>query len=471
MLMRKTLLSIFLFFPLLSSSAQFVDDGFYRVMNYATKRYIYVMDNTGSVNMSAMTAEMGAVQLWKGYEKTVSDPASIIYIKKYSERQFDLISQGVSVHSMIGYYVQVYEKSDKTYQVYAEGLYLDDDTFNDEEDRGYLGTKRKGDARLWNVFKVDTNDNYFGIQPTVIAEGRKFKPFFADFAFSFADSGMKVWTVDSIACGAVVVSEFNSDIIADNTPVIIECTNDNASSNKLNLYKSTGKKPVANLLNGVYFNNPSRLNVSKDCCTEYNPATMRVLGVMSNGKLGYVKSDQEYLDANESYLIVPEGSADEMPVLTAGEYKMYKQQLDVERQVLYERLSQEYNNALINLSNLDLFINSECSDVASRFTDAINTISMTLDEFSSTLDKSYANYTLAQDYNDFVDELDQMARLIFDIREQAIEAEEEFIRSSVKSAAFDKNDVIFDLIGHRIDKITRPGVYIVNGKKVLISKP
>lgn len=469
--MRKTLLSFFLLFPLISLSAQFVDDGFYRVMNYATKRYIYVMDNTGSINMSAMTAEMGAVQLWKGYEKTVSDPASIIYIKKYSERQFDLISQGVGVHSMIGYYVQVYERSDKTYQVYAEGLYLDDDTFNDEEERGYLGTKRKGDARLWHVFKVDTNDNYFGIQPTIVAEGRKFKPFFADFAFSFADSGMKVWTVDSIANGAVVVSEFKSDIFADNTPVIIECTNDNASQNKLNLYKSTGQKPVANLLNGVYFNNPSRLNVSKDCCTEYNPATMRVLGVMSNGKLGYVKSDQKYLKANESYLVVPDGSADEMPVLTVPEYKLYKEQLDKEQQEIYESLSIEYNNVLASLNDLDLFIKNECSDVAYQFADAVDTISMKLKEFPSKLDKSFANYTLVRDSSDFRAELYFFLNFISIIHDKAKEAEEEYIRSSVNSALIDKDDVIFDLIGHRIDKITRPGVYLINGKKVLISKP
>ncbi len=469
--MRKTLLSLFLLFPLISLSAQFVDDGFYRVMNYATKRYIYVMDNTGSVNMSAMTAEMGAVQLWKGYKKTVSDPASIIYIKKYSDRQYDLISQGVGVHSMIGYYVQVYERSDKTYQVYAEGLYLDDDTFNDEEARGYLGTKRKGDARLWNVFKVDTNDNFFGIKPTVVANGRKFKPFFADFAFSFADSGMRAWVVDSIACGAVIVSELKSEIIADNTPVIIECTNDSASQNKLSLYKSTGEHPVANLLSGVYFNNPSRLNVSKDCCTEYNPATMRVLGIMSDGKLGYVKSDQKYLAANESYLIVPEGSADEMPVLTVGEYKLYKDQLDKAQQEIYESLNIEYNNVMASLNDLDLFIKNECSDVASQFTDAIDTISMKLREFPSMLDKSYANYTLVRDSSDFKDELDFFSYFISVIHDKAKEAEEEFIRSSVKSALIDKDDVIFDLIGHRLNKITRPGVYLINGKKVFISNP
>lgn len=470
MLMRKTLLSLFFLLSFLPSSAQFVGDGFYRVMNYATKRYIYVKDNTGSINISAITAEMGAVQLWKGYEKTVSDPASIIYIKKYSGKQYDLISQGVGVHSMIGYYVQVYENSDLTYKVYAEGLYLDDDTFSDD-DRGYLGTKRKGDYRLWNVFPVDTKDNYFGIKPSVVAEGRKFKPFFADFAFSFADSGMKVWTVDSIVNNAVIVSELKSEIIADNTPVIIECTNNNASSNKLNLFKSTGEQPAANMLKGVYFNNPSRSIVSKDCCTEYNPATMRVLGVMSNGKLGYVKSDQKYLEANESYLVVPEGSADEMPVFTADEYELYKQQLENERQQLYESLYLGYNNALSRLSDLDSYIKSECSDVASQFTDAINTLSMTLEEFPIILNESYANYTLAQDYSYLKDKLDNILYLISVTQEQAKEAEEEYIHSSVNSVTIVKDNVILDLTGHRLDKITRPGVYIINGKKVLISKP
>ena len=55
---------------------------------------------------------------------------------------------------------------------------------------------------------------------------------------------------------------------------------------------------------------------------------MRVLGVMSNGKLGYVLSKDtpdsetglQYLAANQSYLPVESGLPDEIPVMTESEY-------------------------------------------------------------------------------------------------------------------------------------------------------
>ena len=47
---------------------------------------------------------------------------------------------------------------------------------------------------------------------------------------------------------------------------------------------------------------------------------MRVLGLTSEGKLGYITADIDYLPANQSYLVVPAGTAKELTIVTEAEY-------------------------------------------------------------------------------------------------------------------------------------------------------
>ena len=61
--------------------AQVDGDGYYRVSNVKTERYVYVTDNTGSIDIHAATADMGALELWKNHDRALSDPASVIYIE------------------------------------------------------------------------------------------------------------------------------------------------------------------------------------------------------------------------------------------------------------------------------------------------------------------------------------------------------------------------------------------------------
>ena len=61
-------------------SAQYTTDGFYRVQNFGTKRYLYLTDNAGSYDMKRDVGDFGALQLYTGAEKTISDPSCIFYI-------------------------------------------------------------------------------------------------------------------------------------------------------------------------------------------------------------------------------------------------------------------------------------------------------------------------------------------------------------------------------------------------------
>lgn len=307
------------------ASALITGDGFYRVNNYKTQRYIYVTDNTGSINVQATTAEMGAIQLWTDHSRTIADPASIIYIKKVGDA-YDLIAQGTGVHALVGYYV-VLDEADGLYQLYAEGKYLCDNETSDSPD-GLLGTERKGDYRKWEVTPVESStDNFFGLKPTLKVGASYWQPFYADFAVSLAD-GMKAYYISEVHDEAVIFAEITDEIIADNTPMYIECASAEAASNKLELYYRKGTSYTDNCLSGVYFNNDDRPK-SADARTKYDPATMRVLGRMKNGKLGFVMKNLDYLPANQSYLVVPETAYEELPIMTAEEYEVYAQELHV----------------------------------------------------------------------------------------------------------------------------------------------
>lgn len=63
--MKRLLLVLHAFVLALAASAQFNGDGYYRVKNVGSERYITVRDNRGSVNVGTTSADMGAVELYK----------------------------------------------------------------------------------------------------------------------------------------------------------------------------------------------------------------------------------------------------------------------------------------------------------------------------------------------------------------------------------------------------------------------
>ena len=108
--MKRFLASLFavlaFVMPLL---AQFTSDGYYRVQNFGTKRYLYVKDNTGSYDMHRDVGDFAAIQLWKTESMTVSDPSCLMYIKKMGTDLYDLTAQGTGIYAMVQRYVDVHQ--------------------------------------------------------------------------------------------------------------------------------------------------------------------------------------------------------------------------------------------------------------------------------------------------------------------------------------------------------------------------
>lgn len=315
--MKQFLLSIFFFAEVLSVFAQLGSSGFYRVVNVADSRYVYVTDNTGSA--SATSPDLKAVQLKKGLEKAISDPASVLFFNNISGTQYDIQAQGTSVSKIIGYTPNVYYSSrGQAFQVFANvsgaTVYLgsDDDAYYQNKEVSYMSTSASGKYNLWNINPISADgDNYFGIKPSLEIEGKYYQSFFADFAFSFASNGMKAYYVSTITGNEATLVAITEDIIPARTPVIIECSSISPSDNRLNLYSTGGTQISGNVLKGVYFCNPYRA-YSPDAVTKNDEATMRVLGKTSSGKLGFIVSPDKNLPANQVYLPVLSGSDSEI---------------------------------------------------------------------------------------------------------------------------------------------------------------
>ena len=131
--------------------------------------------------------------------------------------------------------------------------------------------------------------------------------------------GMKTYVVDRVWDGKVVIREVEGTV-PRMTPVIIECGSDNISDNRLNFTMDNGSNIESNKLKGVMFNIYYREHNNR---VLNDPNTIRVLGVCSDGKPGFItKSTDELmsLPANTAYLQVSAGSPAELPLITYEEY-------------------------------------------------------------------------------------------------------------------------------------------------------
>ncbi len=320
--MRKLSLFFILLTTISSALAQLNGDGYYRIRNNSTKRYVYVTDNKGSLNYSTTSADMNAIQLWLGFEKASSDPATVCYIKSVGDSKYDIQAQGTGIYEMIKSHVSLRERNGM-YLAYAskDGVtkYLSDGEHALSLEQGVMSGEGTGDWRNWDIIPLSNAEGaYFGMKPTISLNGKHYLSFYAEFPFSFAGSGMKAMYIYKIAYGVAVYKEITGTIPGE-TPIFVECSSDQIANNKLNIGGSASKIS-GNLLAGVYFDNKTKKHYNR---TPNNPTTMRLLGTTSDGKLAFVKSSIDFIPANTCYLQVTADMPDVIPVLSEQEYLDY----------------------------------------------------------------------------------------------------------------------------------------------------
>lgn len=315
-------------------------DGYYRVRNKGSQRYIYIRDNTGDYSLDVV--DYGALQLWKNIDRAVSDPSSVIYVKQVAAGKYDLQAQGTGAYRLVQHYVDIAEKSDGSYEVSASqsGVtkYLSDISNSDVRERGTMGDGGKLNYRKWIADKVkSTNaENYFGIKPTVIVGDKYYRPFYADFPFTTVSDGMKVYYINTVDThfGVAVLKEIKG-VVPRATPVLVECASANPSDNRIEISDVEGTAVTGNLLKGVYFANDERPK-SKDAYVKFDASGMRVLDAV-DGKLTFTTSGgsitelevyvnyndviYDCIAANHCYLPVSASVLGDLRVITESEYK------------------------------------------------------------------------------------------------------------------------------------------------------
>ena len=312
--------------------AQYMGDGYYRIMNMKSERFISFIDNKSEgFNVSTASYDADALVSIKKFNNVVSNAGSVVYIEKYEGNQYSLKAQGVDTYSLFGQYLTLTPKEANTYWASASEsgitLFFFDVTGNETE--GHITTQREGTEflRRWYIFPISVSDdnNYFGLTAEVNAGGKMYTSFFGSFPFTFYSSSMKAYAVTKVDGDIAVMSEVQGKV-ASKTPVIIACAGSEASDNRLNIEMQDTSAPAGNLLNGLYFENSQIgfINDNEDTfhfnATKYDPNTMRLLGTTSSGKLGFIKANVKYVPQNRAYLNVTPGSPDEITLLTQAEY-------------------------------------------------------------------------------------------------------------------------------------------------------
>lgn len=317
--MTKAILAILSLAIATTASANLNGDGYYRLQNNKTGRYAYILDDKGELNFQSTSAELGAIQLWKGYDKTISDPSTVIYVTDLNGKgqEYDLQAQGTGVKAIINYPVSI-RCNDATKGLYtvfgrSSGIskYIGDATTGTSE-RGALTSDGNGEYHRWLFHPMTSGSdesNYFGIAPEFQAGKEFYTSFYAAFPFSFDSPGMTAYTVSSISDGTAYIKEIEGTI-PPATPVIIKCSTAAPSTNKL--YIGGSSQPIAgNMLKGIYFMNTSLLHKN---LTTNDKSTMRVLGKLADGSLGFVTCPDQYLPRNKAYLVVPAGTPAELKI-------------------------------------------------------------------------------------------------------------------------------------------------------------
>lgn len=319
--MKKSLLSLLLLLPL-TLYAQLNGSGFYRIQNYKTDRYFVMVDDTAWVVVTASTQDIntGAFRLVRPFEERVaSNPATICYLTKHTNYQYNVSGQGMDLYARVKSYLEFRQQSNGTYTIGGTGTsggvsmtkYLRDTEDPDDVAYIYTVSSNLNNYCYWWVRPI--NDKYyFGPKPTVkaIIEGDSlyYLPFYASFSVVLNDH-VKAYYVSEVK-GSYAKITACTTFAPTTTPVILECKSETPADNKVTLSPAT-YTISDNKLKGVYFCNDVPAESKHRNVTVYNSSTMRVLGRADDGRLAFVKaSDLKYIPANTCYLQVAAGSPD-----------------------------------------------------------------------------------------------------------------------------------------------------------------
>ena len=320
----------------LSAQAQLKGDGYYRVQNVGTGRYISVCDDKAEVNEMATDVELGALKTYKSLDRVLSDAGTIIYIRKAStgSYHYDFCCQGVDTYNLTdGGRISLLPAGGSMYS--CSGAYKGaSQTLYDywrSGDEGYVTTDKTSANVRWNIFPVSAEtDNYFGVKGEVLASDVYYTTLYAAFPFTLSEGMKAFYVVEVDATLGIVIMEELTGTVPASTPIILQCKGQQPTDNRLHLLNSSTAPAVsANKLKGTYFG----LNDVANGHVNYVPisSNMRLLGLTADGTLGFVrKSGVSMVPHNQAYLTIAASAPAQLKLMSHEAYEAYKEMLATE---------------------------------------------------------------------------------------------------------------------------------------------
>lgn len=310
--MKKVFTLIFMIGMTLSAIAQ-LDNGFYRIKNNTTGRYIVMYDPYVLVQKATGTVNLSALQTITSFNTVRSHMCSVWYMRNNGDSQYDFYCQHSSLGANSGGFYPTIFLNGGLYRIYGEhsgfAKYLYD---VDDEDTGEGYVSINGQNLNWEFIPID-DDNYIGIEPETNADGYYWATFMSGFPFKLG-SGMKAFYVYKITDDGFAMSEMGSEIPA-RTPVLLRLNGGSPSDNKITLMNSSSATaPSDNKMYGTWYSSNlggkhGDWNVK---CESYN----RVLGE-SGGRLAFVRGSG-VIEHNRGYIDVSSGANDAIIESTSG---------------------------------------------------------------------------------------------------------------------------------------------------------
>ena len=305
-----------------------ITNGFYHIKNATTGRYVSVNDtDPGNYPISQSgDVNMAGIRTYINYDTVSVSPSCVFFIKNLDNGKYDMSSQGSSLYEMANkkYSINLTPAGNGNYTIWGiyNGItkYLSDGSASSKDS---WMMNRLEETRYWKLIPIDTNEEFIGIRPDVkTADGAYWGTIYASFNFRLVSEGMSAYYVSHASGYGFTLTQIETEVIPANTPVLIKCSSADPKDNKIEPIIGGYEFNENNWLGGVFC---ALSGVAKHFnAIEYNPVTMRVLGVDDDGVLAFVKAKPEqlyndfYLRANKAYLKV---SADDADVMTLGGYK------------------------------------------------------------------------------------------------------------------------------------------------------
>ena len=327
--MKKYFLSLLALLPL-AALGQINGPGYYRVQNKGSQRFLLLVDNRGSINWTDTSVDLGALKTIGTFDENVCwNPATICYMSEGTKANYYNISgQGLDLYNITKTYLQFAKQSDGSYIIKGEatkaGTTVAKTLYDSAKPNNPASINTGGTAgyQYWYVRPVKSTGNYyFGIKPdfqaTMEGNNRYYGTMYASFPFQLAYD-MKAYYPTAISGEYVKVSPLVNTVPAS-VPVIVECSSDKPSENKVDLLTSSTASATGNKLTGVYYCNIDNSDThAHHNVKEYYPTNMRVLGKAADGRLAFVTDyNLKYIPANKAYITVPTGAPETLYVVTS----------------------------------------------------------------------------------------------------------------------------------------------------------